>query len=261
MSTAHHHRPVPEFSHSPSTTASTISPSDHSPQHKTRSSPSQGRRPLTPSSLRDVDLSQTSDSLPRNPNYPAPPTGHDLMAMFPPAPPDNIPEMRAGPTSGFFQRQERAFFAQAGKEIVRVCVDVDVGNGSDDSVKSRIGNSSRPWSSASGPSGTTSVQPSLQGSPVPYPHPSSRPWVNFNPALGPVASHSPPVTQNTHSPSHHPPTSGIRTPPQEILSSGPQIQKPEFALEDFPTDESWRRPMPYAERRRAGKHTRRVLRT
>lgn len=180
------------------------------------------------------------------------------MAMFPPAPPDNIPEMRPGPTSGFFQRQERAFFAQAGREIVRVSVDVDLGHGTDDSVKSRIGTSSRSWSSTSGPSGTNSLQPSLQASPVPYPHPSSsRTRVNVTPVMGPVVQQQA-VTQITP---HHPASSGIRTPPQETLSSGPPMQKPEFTQEDFPTDESWRRPMPYAERRRAGKHTRRVLRT
>ena len=47
------------------------------------------------------------------------------MAMFPAAPPAGFPEMRPGPTSGFFVRQERAFFAQAGREIVRVRVEVD----------------------------------------------------------------------------------------------------------------------------------------
>ena len=55
--------------------------------------------------------------------YPAPPTGHELMALFPPPPPLNI---RPGPTSGYFQREERAFFAQAGKEIVRVRIEVDM---------------------------------------------------------------------------------------------------------------------------------------
>ena len=185
------------------------------------------------------------------------------MAMFPPAPPDNIPEMRPGPTSGFFQRQERAFFAQAGKEIVRVCVDVDVGHGSEDPVKSRMGgNSTRPWSNASGSSGPTSLPSSAQTSPGPYPHPSLRPRVNVNPPLFPIQSHSPPsAAQNSHPPHHHPTSSGIRTPPQEMLSSGAPTQKPEFATDDFSNEESWRRPMPYAERRRAGKHTRRVLRT
>lgn len=207
----------------------------------------------------DVDLGQPSDTLPRNPNYPAPPTGHDLMAMFPPAPPDNIPEMRPGPTSGFFQRQERAFFAQAGKEIVRVCVDVDVG--SEDPVKSRGSSTTRSWSSAAGPSGSNSLPSAMQSSP-PYPHPPIRSRVNVDPPMYPLTSQSPTfVPQNTHLPPHHPASSGNRTPPQDMLSLGPPIQKAEFPPDDFPTEESWRRPIPYAERRRAGKHTRRVLRT
>jgi hypothetical protein len=46
--------------------------------------------------------------------------------MFPPAAPDNFSDMRPGPTSGYFQRQERALFAQAGKEVVRIRIDVDL---------------------------------------------------------------------------------------------------------------------------------------
>ncbi|KAI0324517.1 hypothetical protein GY45DRAFT_377603 [Cubamyces sp. BRFM 1775] len=53
--------------------------------------------------------------------FPAPPTGHELMALFPPAP----PPIRPGPTSGYFQREERQFFAQAGKEIVRVRIEIE----------------------------------------------------------------------------------------------------------------------------------------
>src|SRR6202020_501848 len=68
----------------------------------------------------DVDLTHDGD-LPSRKDT-APPTGGDLMALFPPAPPEVFP----GPTSGFFRRQERAFFAQAGKEIVRVRVEVDL---------------------------------------------------------------------------------------------------------------------------------------
>ncbi|EEB97645.1 hypothetical protein MPER_02997, partial [Moniliophthora perniciosa FA553] len=77
------------------------------------------RRPLSPSSIRDVDLTHN----PHTSKYPAPPTGHELMAMFPPS--CNIP-VRPEPTSGYFQLQERQFFAQAGKEIVRVRVEIDV---------------------------------------------------------------------------------------------------------------------------------------
>ncbi|KAI0323235.1 hypothetical protein GY45DRAFT_1207682, partial [Cubamyces sp. BRFM 1775] len=71
------------------------------------------RRPLSPSSLRDVELPVR---LTARANFPRPPTGHELMSLFPPAPPLYHP----GPTSGYFRREERQFFAQAGKEIVRV---------------------------------------------------------------------------------------------------------------------------------------------
>ena len=45
------------------------------------------------------------------------------MALFPPPAPVSI---LTGPTSDYFQREERAFFAKAGKEIVRVRIEVDM---------------------------------------------------------------------------------------------------------------------------------------
>jgi hypothetical protein len=179
------------------------------------------------------------------------------MAMFPPAPPDNIPEMRPGPTSGFFQRQERAFFAQAGKEIVRVRVDVDLSQNNEDPMKPRPSSSTRSW--ANGPAGHSPIQASPTS--MPYPHPSSRPRVNPGPVpLYPVPSHTPPnIPPSAHPPPPHPPSNGVRTPPHDLLP--PALSKPEYPSEDFSADESWRRPTPYGERRRAGKHTKRVLRT
>ncbi|KAF7357567.1 hypothetical protein MSAN_01353100 [Mycena sanguinolenta] len=59
------------------------------------------------------------------PHYPDPPTGHDLMALFPPAAPNDFHETYDASTSVYFWRQERAFFAQAGNEIARVRVDAD----------------------------------------------------------------------------------------------------------------------------------------
>ncbi|KAJ7271174.1 hypothetical protein C8J57DRAFT_1435421 [Mycena rebaudengoi] len=118
-------RPVNDLSPSPSPSQS--SPAAATPPYKPDPgavNPARSRRPLSPSSLRDVDLTHTADMPLRR--YPAPPTGHDLMALFPPPAPDNFAnEMRPTPTSTYFQRQERAFFAQAGKEIVRVRVDID----------------------------------------------------------------------------------------------------------------------------------------
>ena len=201
--------------------------------------------------------------------YPAPPTGHDLMAMFPPAPPDNF-EMRPGPTSDFFKRQERAFFAQAGKEIVRVRVEVDYPHGNEsEAVKPRP--ASRPWplnGPGPGPSPSTAAphHSPVQSSSAPllYPHPATRPAprvsVPVNPApMFPLSSHTPTSNQlppNLHPPVLHQTTSGLRTPPEDNI---PPNAKPEYAPEEYDPDEAWRRPMPYAERRRAGKHTRRVI--
>ncbi|KAF8214700.1 hypothetical protein K438DRAFT_1541803, partial [Mycena galopus ATCC 62051] len=167
------------------------------------------RRPLSPSSLRDVDLTHMSDSALHPRRYPAPPTGHDLMALFPPPAPDSFPELRPGPTSGYFQRQERAFFAQAGKEIVRVRVDVDVD----------------PESSAM----SVKVQSQQQRGPAP------RSW--------------PPSTSTPGAPH---PRQHTRGPSVPVTPDGDG-----FRTDD--PDEAWRRPMPYNERRRAGKHTRRVV--
>ncbi|PBK69326.1 hypothetical protein ARMSODRAFT_1037847 [Armillaria solidipes] len=193
MSASYHLRPVDD---SPASSASTSPTAESSrsirsglllPSPPTSASvSSRSRRPLSPSSLRDVDLTHHPDVNSRK--YPAPPTGHDLMAMFPPAPPSVIPH-RTEPTSGYFQRQERAFFAQAGAEIVRVHVEVDI------------------------PSHAATMR-----------------------------------DDKSRTATHHPDP----TPP------GAQT-KVEFPDEGGDPDESWKRPMPYAERRRAGKHTRRVI--
>ncbi|EED84062.1 predicted protein [Postia placenta Mad-698-R] len=136
VSTSYHLRPVSDAG-SPSSTASTSTASEHSPHfhrkpsvaplQRSASAATHARRPLSPSSLRahpadrprpapptELDLSVAQADMPRR--YPAPPTGHDLMALFPPAPPLTL---SSGPTSGYFQQQERAFFAKKGKEIVR----------------------------------------------------------------------------------------------------------------------------------------------
>ena len=207
--------------------------------------------------LSDLDLSHTD--MPHR-KYPAPPTGHDLMAMFPPAPP-NISEMRPGPTSNFFKRQEHTFFAQAGKEIVRVRVDVDFPHGSELDVKQR--RPSRLWSlNGPGPcpgtsSTTTPSHHSLGQSPsapIHYPHPETRPApsprvaipVNPSPTFPPLSSHTPTSSQpptNLHPPVPHQ-TTGLCTPPED--STTPPNSKPEDT-KDYEADESWRRPMPYAE--------------
>lgn len=200
--------------------------------------------------------------------YPAPPTGHDLMAMFPPASPNNF-ETRPDPTSDFFKREERAFFAQAGKEIVRVdSVKVDFPHGNiSDAAKQFEKPASRPWPGP-GPSSSTTHYPGQSPSaPLLYPHPTTRPAprlsvpVNPPPMFPPLSSHSTPTSNQLPSDLHPPvfhqleTTSGLRTPP---VDTPPPISKPKYT-DEYERDESWRRPIPYAERRRAGKHTRRVI--
>ncbi|KAF9450514.1 hypothetical protein P691DRAFT_798049 [Macrolepiota fuliginosa MF-IS2] len=266
-----HLRPV-DTDPSPSPTSSSTPPGDHSPRYKSSAhhrppSPSNGRsrRPLSPSSLRDVDLTQSSDMQSRS-RFPAPPTGHELMALFPAPAPECGPETRGGPTSGFFQRQERAFFAQAGKEIIRVRVEVDVpSSAADAEPKSKQGSSSRSWPQMPGQPGPHQSPPQSSAPPPQlFPHSNSRPpprgAVPVTP-LFPITSHPPPPQQhppNLHPPILHQPSPGLRTPPQDPTQSGPPPPKPEYQHEEY-EDESWRRPMPYAERRRAGKHTRRVI--
>ncbi|EIM84232.1 uncharacterized protein STEHIDRAFT_169990 [Stereum hirsutum FP-91666 SS1] len=131
-------RPVAELSRSPSS-ASMTPPMHHGhthshspeaqlpPIHHHAPGPSgsgQIRRPISPSNLPHVDLlPQGQPPTPRN--YPPPPTGHELMRLFPPPPPDQFSMLKPGPTSIYFHQQERAFFAQAGKEIIRVRVESD----------------------------------------------------------------------------------------------------------------------------------------
>ncbi|KAG6890132.1 hypothetical protein C0995_011425 [Termitomyces sp. Mi166 len=252
-----HLRPASDTSPSPSPTTTSTPPTSQSPTVKGHppipsSSMSNGRprRPLSPSSIRDVDLNTTPDMPHRK--YAAPLTGHDLMALFPPAPPQ-MTEMRGGPTSGFFRRQERAFFAQAGREIVRVRVEVDIQNGVDpDSSKPRGRDISRPWPP---PPHFPHHSPLQSSASALYSHPpGSRPPRGAAPVtstpLYPIPSHSP----SQHPPNLHPPA--LRTPPHESPQSGP---KSEFQQDEYGDDDAWRRPIPYAERRRAGKHTRRVI--
>jgi hypothetical protein len=73
--------------------------------------------------------------------------------------------------------------------------------------------------------------------------------VNPSPMFPPPPSHTP--TSNQLPVNLHPPVLHQTTSPEDTT--------PQNSTEDYDHDEAWRRPMPYAERRRAGKHTRRVI--
>ncbi|KAG6335814.1 hypothetical protein ID866_3272 [Astraeus odoratus] len=332
MSAAFHLRPVPD--HTPSPPSSTTAP-DRSPSLVLHPSAVPHRRPLSPSSLRDVNLSQDANPVPRK--YPAPPTGHELMALFPPAPPTSFSELRQGSTSGFFQRQERAFFAQAGREILRARLEVDGPAQSEGDPHAKA--IPRAWpqlpphpqhhspaEAAAAPPAAAATSPyprSKAHRSMPGPPPSAAPnggppaaptpptnAVNMYPVTSPTSprsqhqpvvlhpsgapppppplpgapappsSSSPGQHHHHHHPSHHPHhpphpshggASGLRTPPhdhhhpQQPPSGMPKSEYPppdDYRDDAGPgsgMDDAWRRPTPYSDRRRAGKHTRRVI--
>lgn len=199
--------------------------------------------------LPDVDLTQSSERS----HFPAPPTGHDLMALFPAAAPECGPEARGGPTSGFFQRQERAFFAQAGKEIVRVRVEVDVPDSDPKASKS----GSRPWL---GPGPHQSPMQSSATAAQLFPPNSRQSQRGTVPVtqLLPINCHPPPPPPQVP-PNLHPSISQqSSTPPQDPSQAGPLPPRPDYPHDEY-DDDSWKKPMPHNERRRAGKHTKRVI--
>ncbi|EIW76570.1 hypothetical protein CONPUDRAFT_146416 [Coniophora puteana RWD-64-598 SS2] len=263
-------RPVVDHPPSPSSSSST----DRSPPHKHSASPhvssalhGQPRRPISPGFLRDVNLEQDANDLPRK--YPAPPTGHDLMAMFPPQAPANFGAIQPGATSHWFQRQERAFFAQAGKEIVRVRVEIDMPPQSSEEAHA---SSSKPRDSV-GPRTWPALPPHPHHSPSqpsashPYAHSKSSrqarampPMPTQTPTMHPVPAHP------SQPPPHHTPGSyhanvTLRTAPTEVHQSSGAAPMEYTAGDDYreSSDDAWRRPTPYTDRRRAGKHTKRVI--
>lgn len=216
------------------------------------------------------------------------------MALFPPAPPMNI---ISGPTSGFFQREERAFFAQAGKEIVRVKIEVDMPQHQDNdthSVKSHLTRqnsrssqySPQSTTHPSGPGGgnftsSPNVRNNHQATASPYPHESSRSSrqgpvplavqpvypASQHPSSAPMPppplppSHRPayPIRSPTedHSPHLHPPAAGVHPVSGHGYPGNGNGMAPDEYRDE--ADDSWRTPMPHNQRRRAGKHTRRVV--
>ncbi|KAI0920612.1 hypothetical protein AcV5_010302 [Taiwanofungus camphoratus] len=275
MSAAFHLRPVSNGSASPSTSTSTASELSPPPNFRPSAGPTppsaavgRPRRPLSPSSLRDVDLPIDNDMVSRK--YPAPPTGHELMALFPPAPPVNI---RPGPTSGYFEREERAFFARAGKEIVRVRIEVDMPQGSETEDPKGRGQDSTgaplPWPSGHPHALSRSpnqAPPSAHPS-APFPHPNASRAPRGVPV--PMATQPPfPAVPHGHAvqppPNVHPQADiqhtvyPLRAPHEHHATMASQIEVHADEFRDDP-DESWRRPMPHNERRRAGKHTKRVI--
>ncbi|KAI6148123.1 hypothetical protein BKA82DRAFT_773108 [Pisolithus tinctorius] len=229
----------------------------------------------------DVNIAHDSSAGPRK--YPAPPTGHELMALFPPAPPATFSDMRHS-TSGFFQRQERAFFAQAGREILRSWPPHSPAETAS-SPSSPPYPRSKPHRTMPGPPPPASPHTAAPTPAAPANNVSTPPVSQPAPLLSPQSHHHP---HDHHQLPHHPPPHpshpsalGLRPPhdhhhqphpPQQPPSMQAGVSKVEFQVpEDYRDDnglasvgpggpdDSWRRPTPYSDRRRAGKHTRRVF--
>ncbi|KAH9886746.1 hypothetical protein C8Q73DRAFT_795226 [Cubamyces lactineus] len=273
------------------------------------------RRPLSPTSLRDVDPPLDPErAFAARGKFPAPPTGHELMALFPPAP----PPIRPGPTSGYFQREERQFFAQAGKEIVRVRIEIETPTAMHShphplpNPHPHVQQQQQPpplppppAAPLTGPAtgspthtlpqppqhrhphqhphahphphqhrherGHSGPSPSLPPPPPPPPPHSTSPRMHMPPGPGyPMGSpQGPPTLGGPGGPAHpvhpgypiHSPTDSSRAmevergPPGRGVGGG----GPGDAMVVEDDDEAWRHPTPHNARRRAGKHTRRVI--
>lgn len=171
--------------------------------------------------------------------YPAPPTGHDLMAFFPPQPPTVRPTPGSSiSTSGWFEQQERAYFsktsANAEKRLSKDAKAKDLSYSL--SPQTIHSSTSLDKSSYSSPNSSHARNPTLQLSPQ-YP------------------------TMTVHVPSD-PQAAMVHSPSQSSNGSpSSSLGHESSQMEDWRenSDEAWRRPIPFNERRRAGKHTKRVI--
>jgi hypothetical protein len=159
----------------------------------------------------DVDLAAGSKGVEHL--YPPPLTGHDLMALFPPAPPPTL-EKKPMSTSSLFRQEERAFFSR--DTITRAQM----------VLPSKAPTPSHPHSQHHS-SAIPILLSSSQRSPIRPPHPS-------------------------YQRGQHMTRVDTAPPNREIKNDA------ERSTQDNP-DEAWRRPMPHSERRRAGKHTKRII--
>ncbi|KDQ62506.1 hypothetical protein JAAARDRAFT_54442 [Jaapia argillacea MUCL 33604] len=196
----------------------------------------------------------SSDAGPRK--YPPPPSGHELMAMFPPPPP-NLSES----SSHYFHRQERAYFAQKGNEIIRVQAELDRKDSSMMVDEARIeqkpirttNSGFEAWhSSPTHPRSPFEVPAAFSSSQVPFgshPRPS---------AVGPPV---PIQLDSSYRPSSHyslPPLSARHslTPASHHSSSASASRRCDGL--DCP-EEASQRPLSRPERRRPANHTKRSI--
>lgn len=198
--------------------------------------------------------------------FPTPPTGHELMEMWPAL----APQMPSYPGSTYFHSQERAFFSRD-NSFFRVQLKID----SPYPTKTSGGPLKQEKGKARADPPQLSAVPRQQPPPLQQPSPTNSSW-NVSP---PSQHHSPSERRRTHVPPQ--PTKPHRSQTIPInplpVSTGPtnnhhagQYQvtghhsqypypPPELRHKSpmIIDDDAWRRPTPYSERRRAGKAPRR----
>jgi len=207
--------------------------------------------------------------------YPTPPTGHELMEMWPAL----APQVPHNSGSSYFHSQERAFFSRD-NSFFRVQIDIDVPH-----TTQALGGPRRQekGKSRADPPQVSAVQLQQQPPPPPpqqQPSPSSSSSSSWN--VSPPSQHrSPSDRRRTHAPpqpmkQHRSQTTPINPLP---VAAGPmnnhhhmgqyQVMGHNHSQYPYPPpelrhkspmiidDDAWRRPTPYSERRRAGKAPRR----
>ena len=190
----------------------------------------------------DVDLAASSKGIEHL--YPAPLTGHELMALFPPALPAML-EKKPAYTSSLFRQEERAFFSQ--DKIVRPRKEIDLPWESDrnDGYKT---DHREPLVNQNG-SCSQMVLPSQ----APTPRPDSQHCSAVIPIL---------PSSFQRSPTKPPQPSYQHGQHMTLVNAAPPNTEIEYHVEGLTQDspgEAWQRPMPYVERRRAGKHTKHII--
>lgn len=173
-------------------------------------------------------------------------------------PPTTLNDSQANSTSSYFRREERAFFAQGDREIARVRIDMDLPQGYDRKTAHDKGKGREPLANQNG-----GPRPYLPQMPPLPPAASASSMAPPIPAASQNARHSRAPSMSVSSSFHTSPhVQHLHHPQQQHDSSGHADNQLEFHPDDMQhdnPDEAWRRPMPYAERRRAGKHTKRVI--
>lgn len=197
--------------------------------------------------------------------FPTPPTGHELMEMWPAL----APQVPHSPGSSFFHSQERAFFSRD-NSFFRVQIDIDVPY-----TNQALGGPCRQEKGkARADPPQLSAIPRQQQLPPPQQQPSppsSSSW-----SVSPPSQHqSPSERRRTQAPAqptkpHRSQTIPINPLPvaagptnnhhmgqYQVMGHHAQYPYPPPELRHkSPTiidDDAWRRPTPYSERRRAGK--------